>query len=379
VNSTGTIAVVAERDRAKAAIIDLTANTVTAEVPVGGGPVAVAIAGNVALVVNQQDDTVSVFSLSNLLQVTNVPVQHGPRGIAIDATGARAFVTDQQTGNISVIDIAGRSVVDTIVLGAAVRPQAIQIASNFAIVSDPNSGPDGRLLIVDLTTKQVVSVSANPDRSGGVSDIVVFNNIAFVASQTGGSILFAPITVPNFAPTSIKAGTGARALAVDALDKLLIVANQGSGNLTLIDLTTNRVVGQIDAVRSNEDEDDDHEDRGRSANLPTVSSLAPSSGKQGTTFALTITGTNLTGASDVIFLDPASIPGKGHDKGKGNDDGDSGITVKNIAVNTAGTQLTVQVQIAAGHPAGTRVVRVLTPNGESSFVTSAGNTFTVTQ
>ncbi len=56
---------------------------------------------------------------------------------------------------------------------------------------------------------------------------------------------------------------------------------------------------------------------------------------------------------------------------------DPQIQVTNIAVNPAGTQLTASVTIAAGAAKGDRIVRVETPNGDSSFHNSAGNTFSV--
>jgi hypothetical protein len=84
----------------------------------------------------------------------------------------------------------------------------------------------------------------------------------------------------------------------------------------------------------------------------------------------------------VNFYDPAMLPGGGH----GHDDPegppmtpDSGITTSGIQVNSAGTQLTVQVTIAASHAAVTRLVRVTTPNGMTAFMLATANTFTITQ
>jgi hypothetical protein len=57
---------------------------------------------------------------------------------------------------------------------------------------------------------------------------------------------------------------------------------------------------------------------------------------------------------------------------------DAAITASNIQVNAAGTQLTATVTVSKQAATGARVVFVSTPNGESSFVQSAGDTFTIT-
>ena len=393
VNAAGSTAIVCERDRDRVAVINLATNSVTAEVAVGDGPVACAINGTTVLTANQAADSVSVFTLGSTTPASAIPVQQSPRGIVADPTGLRAWVTNQQSGNLSVIDLVARKVIDTINLPSGAHPQAIQVAAltttqNVLVVSDPTAGPDGRLYIVDPVTKLVTPVSANPARNGGAADLTVFGNTVYVANQAAGTVSFAPTSLTNFTPSAIPVGMGPRALTIDIKDLILVVANQGSGTLTLVDLTSNKIIGQVDAVRSSrDDDDDDRGDRERGGNIPVVTGISPKTGRAGTTVSLVINGTGLSGATDVIFVDPASIPGKGHGNGNGQDDyhnngkfgsRDSGITVSGIVVNNAGTQLTVQVKVAAGHAASSRVVRVQTPNGESSFVSAAGNTFSVT-
>src|SRR5207244_1173932 len=124
-------------------------------------------------------------------------------------------------------------------------------------------------------------------------------------------------------PSTVKVDLGARALAIDTKDNLLLVTNQGSGTVVLIDLSNNHVVGRITAVRSdseNEDSEDDHSDHDKASNLPVVTSLTPTTTKATITFTLTMTGTGLTGATDVIFVNPSDLPGKGKGRGKGKGD-----------------------------------------------------------
>lgn len=384
VAANATLAVVAERNRGKAAVIDLATYLVKAELPVARGPVSVAIAGTMAVVVNQESDSVTLLDLAALQPLVTLPVGHAPRAVAVDAAANRAYVTNQADGTVSVIDLAAKSVLNSLSLGADSRPAGIALVPSLglAVITEPSAGPQGKVVVLNLATGATVALSTNPDRTGGSSAIAVNGTTVYFANQTAGSVTIAQLSVANgqpaFTSTTVKTDLGTCALAVDTKDNLLLILNQGSGNMVLIDLASNQVVGRIDALRSgDDDEDDDHQDRDRGRNIPVIASLSPASAKAGVTFALTVNGSNLTGATSLTFTEP--VPGF-RSRGKGNDPArgrDAGFTVTNIVVNSAGTQLTAQIQIAAGTAAGPRIVRVLSPNGESVVAPSPANTFTI--
>jgi uncharacterized protein (TIGR03437 family) len=391
VNAAGTAAVVTESGRGKVAVLDLTKFTVTTEIATAAGPTGVAIAGTQAVVVNQDADSVSVIDLTaNTVQKT-IPVGRGPAGVAADATLHRAYVTNEDDGSISVIDLTGLTVAQTIAIGGSIRPEAIALVpgAGVAFVTAPAAGPNGQALLVNLATGAIVSTFAtNPDRSGGSSDVVFFNSKIYFANQAGGSVSVLPVNAsgaPTGSITTIKVDLGARALAIDAKDNLLVVSNEGSGTLVLVNLASNTVAGRINAVQSSlpgDDDDDDHSDRNSGASVPTITSVSPATGKAGTTITLTINGTNLTGANSVVFIKASDLSGNGHGDGEGEGQGnggsaDSSFKVTNIQVNAAGTQLTATVAIAASAQTGPRLVRVGTPNGESTQVLAMANTFTV--
>ena len=194
-----------------------------------------------------------------------------------------------------------------------------------------------------------------------------YNGKAYFANQTGGSVSVLPVTAAGAAAgpiVSVKVDTGARALAIDVKDKLLVVSSEGTGMLVLVSLDSNQVVGQINGVRSgDEDSDDDRSDRDHASNMPTVTALNPASGKAGTTLSVLITGTNLGGATEISFG-----PEHGNPNGKKDDDG---FTVKNIVPSADGKQVGFSLTIDASVKAGARLVRVKTPNGESSMKSEA--------
>jgi len=378
VTSDGATAIVAESGTGKVAVINLKTFTVTTEIATGPGPARVAIGGTQVVVVNGDNDTVSIISMaSNTVQKT-LTVGRGPTGVAIDTTVGRAYVLNEDDGTISVIDLAALSVNSTITLGASLRPESIALTgTGFAFITVPGAGPEGQVILLDLVKGTQAIINANPDRSGGSSDVVFFNGKLYFANQTGGSVSVIPFTGGTAGtPTTINVDLGVRALAVDVKDNLLVSSNEGSGTLVLIDLTNNNVVGRIDAVRTSPSDNDDHGDHDGAFNLPAVQSIAPASSKAPATVTLTITGTNLSGATAVVFTFSRGNGDPG-DNGPDKNKTDEAFTVGNIAVNAAGTQLTTTVKIAAGAQTGPHIVRIITPNGESSGIVGNGNIFTV--
>jgi|SRR5579871_1839418 len=387
VDSTGKTAVVAESGLGEAAILDLSDLTKVGitQVKTDQGPNAVAIGGTQAVVVNGDVDSVSVLDLAGKTLLKTVAVGHGPEGVAIDS--GKAYIVNQDDGSVTVLDLSSFAT-STLLLDANLRPASIVVVpgAGVAYLTAPAAGPDGQVLELNLTSGKTTPLAANPDRSGGSSAMVFYNGTIYFANQTGGSVSVLPLAKsgdPSGAITTIKVDLGARALSVDTTDKLLVVSNEGTGTLVLIDLTSGKVTGRINAVQTNldgDDNDDDHSDRGAAANLPSITSLAPATGKAGSSFTLTINGKNLAGATSVIFVSPMMAAGEGHGKG-GNpmSDGDTAFTVTNIAVTPDGSQLTCNLALAASATAGPRVVRVATPNGTSSFMISTADTFTVTQ
>ena len=383
----GGVAVVAERMRGKIAIIDLLAYSVTAEVAVGSGPVSVALAGNLALVVNGDDDINSVSAVDlKSHQVTNIAIGRGARGIAVDSGANKAYVTNQDAGTIRVIDLAHLTATPgTISLPPNSRPGSIDWAppAGPLVVADQNSG---QILFVFTDGHPVKAIKANPDGKGP-SDVAVVGETLYFANQAGGS--FTVFQTPsgffsNTPPTvkSVPADLGLRSFALDTQDRLLLGVCEGSGKLALIDLNTNRVVDWVNAVRGELESTarNDHSDRLTASNRPTLRNFNPAVGNANSTVAITVSGTNLTGATDVSFIDPTTVlphgPWENGEYGQGAPD--PNFKVSNLQVNAAGTQLTFAVTVGAGVNKSKRYVLLVgTPNGDTGITAGSANVFQV--
>jgi uncharacterized protein (TIGR03437 family) len=378
VTSNGATAVVAESGTGKVAILNLTTFMVTTELATGPGAVNVAISGTQAVVVNGDNDTVSIINLNGNTVTKTLSVGRAPEGLAVDTAANRAYVANEDDGTVSIIDLGSLTVTSTVTLGTSVRPESIAVnGAGFAFLTVPSAGPTGQVIVLNLSTNAQTTINANPDKSGGSSDVIFFNGKLYLANQTGGSVSIIPFANGTAGtPVTVKVDLGVRALTIDAKDNLLVASNEGSGTLVLIDLTNNTVVGRINAVSTNPGDTDDHGDRDGASNLPAIQSLSPVSSKANVTLTLSITGTNLGGATGIVF-DLSRGNGDQGDNGDDKNKMDSAFTVSNILVNSTGTQLSVTVKIAAGAQTGQHIVRVITPNGESSGKVGTGNIFTV--
>ena len=88
-------------------VIDGPAHTVTATVPVGNGPGAVAVDPNTHTVYvthGSFDGTVSVIDGSAHTVTATVPVGKLPLGVAVDPGTHTVYVTNEEDDTVSVID-----------------------------------------------------------------------------------------------------------------------------------------------------------------------------------------------------------------------------------------------------------------------------------
>lgn len=90
-----------------------------------------AAAGARVWLVNQDNDSVSVFDAASGVRLAEIAVQSAPRSVAIAADG-RVWVTNKRSASISVIDPVTLTVVNTLKLARASQPHGIAMSANGA-------------------------------------------------------------------------------------------------------------------------------------------------------------------------------------------------------------------------------------------------------
>ncbi len=135
------------------------ANAKIAEITVGDEPRSVALMPDKtrAYVTNQASATVSVIDMVANQKTQDIPVGVEPYGVAITPDGSRAYVTNSASNTVSVIDTASNTVIATIKI-PGVQPRGIAITNN-------NGGAGQQFVYVtQFLSQPTASGSVNVDR-----------------------------------------------------------------------------------------------------------------------------------------------------------------------------------------------------------------------
>ncbi len=145
-------------------VIDTSTNTVTTTVPLqaGSGPAFLAVTpndsfGSFVLVPNQKSNTVAlILTETNAVSPTAITVGQGPTGVAFTPDGTRAYVTNRDDGNVSVIDIGGSGVSTIPLAGAAPSvPTSVAVTPDGKSVYVVDESTPGRVFVIDTATNTV--------------------------------------------------------------------------------------------------------------------------------------------------------------------------------------------------------------------------------
>ena len=151
-------------------VIDLKASppAVIAKLAAGKGAAGLSInrKGDLALVANRSEGTVSVFSIAgkNVTKTDTIAIgdaKSGPSHVAITPDGGMALVTRDGDHQISILRIEGGKVtLDKRVMAAGLRPYGIDISADGRIAAVANLG----LTPGDAQTVSVIDLAAKPPR-----------------------------------------------------------------------------------------------------------------------------------------------------------------------------------------------------------------------
>lgn len=183
----------------KVSVIDLKAKppavVATLEAGLGAAGVSINSTGTLALVANRNEGTVSVFTIAGNKLAPAGKIQlgdskSGPSHVAFTPDGKRALVTRDGDHRISVLSVDGNKVEDSkAFMVGGVRPYSLEISSkgDVAVVSNQGGGQG------DIDTITVIDLKAKPARV--VDTIAVGQTPEGVAMSGDGAYI--AVTVMN--------------------------------------------------------------------------------------------------------------------------------------------------------------------------------------
>lgn len=193
-----------------------------------------------AYVSNADSNDVSVIDTTSNTVVATVPVGTSPFGVAVAPGGARAYVANAFSSDVSVIDTSANIVVATVTLNSSPYGMALTPDGSRAYVTNPASNA---VTVLDTASNTVVATIPVGNVPYGVAiapdgaRAYVTNNQADSVSviDTSGNIVIATVSVGTFPYGIALTPDGAHAY----------VANEFSGDVSVIDTLANTVVATV--------------------------------------------------------------------------------------------------------------------------------------
>lgn len=205
------------------------------------------------LILNKVENTLAIVDPVTLRVLGKVPTGEGPHEVVASADGRIAYVanygTQQKVGNsISIIDIAARREIKRLELGPLVRPHGIVLANGKVyftaevnrVIARYDPAQDKIDLIIGTGQSITHMLVMTPD-----------GKRAYTTNIVSGTVTSIDFTLPvHQQVTQIEVGKGPEAIDVSPDGRELWVGQNGDGNISIIDTSTNKVketikVGEI--------------------------------------------------------------------------------------------------------------------------------------
>ncbi len=205
-------------------------------------PVAFAHADPFAYITNQGSHDVSVIDLASQKVVATVPVGRSPAGVVASSRAGRVFVSNPDSKSISVIDMRSQQVVDTMAAGDG--PVGIDAAPDGTRVYAADWYRD-RLLVFDARPAAQAATGPGSGHRAPIASIQVGKAPAGVAaSDRSGTVFVAERDDDSVALVDVKAervrarvrvGSHPFALLFDAPRQRVYALNVQSDDVSVLD------------------------------------------------------------------------------------------------------------------------------------------------
>lgn len=325
-------------------VISTATNTVTATIPVGVVPDAAAVSPDGSLLyvgnnIGPRTGGIDVISTATDTVTATIATANQPDSIAFTADGAEAYVANFVGSSVSVINTATSTVTATIASPTAETPDTVAVTPDgaFAYVTNYNSN---NVSVISTATNTITGTISGLSGPAGLS-ITPDGADVYVTNENNNTVSVIS-TATNTITDTIAAGSVPDGIVADPAGGEAYAANVSGNNVSVISTSTNAITGTV-AVGSLPFE------VAMAPAPPAVTAVSSSSGPAAGGRTVTITGTQMAGASAVDF---GAIPA-------------TNVTVINDLTVTA----TVPAQAA-----GTVDITVTTPAGTSA--TSSADQYT---
>jgi len=196
-------------------------------------------------VANHKSDDISVIEIATSTVVNTIGVGDDPYGVAIAPDGAFVYVANHKSGDVSVIDTASNSVVATV--GAGAHPKGVAVTPDGAFVYVTNHVSD-TVSVIETTGNTLVAAI----EVGNEPYAVAFSpdgNFAYVTNHKSRDVSVIA-TASSSVVATVGVGHSPRGMAVAPDGAFVYVALEKSNHVSVIETAGNTVVATVEVGHS---------------------------------------------------------------------------------------------------------------------------------
>ncbi|MEP7326777.1 MAG: YncE family protein [Gemmatimonadota bacterium] len=193
--------------------------------------------GTTAYVTNQWSQNIGIIDVATNTQVTTIPIAGDPFNLILSLDGTRLYVSNN-ANNVTVADIASRNVITTIPMPGPPNGLALSRNGTRLYISHPFNGV---VVEVNTATNTVVRTLVVP---GSPQDMVVFDGAELFVANEAGSLDVVNLSTGAVA-TSIPLPGGGFGLAMSP-DRAQLYVGQPAGYLTIVNRANRTIVKTLD-------------------------------------------------------------------------------------------------------------------------------------
>jgi YVTN family beta-propeller protein len=211
------------------------------KVSVGTQPTGVAVSSTRAYVANQGSNSVSVIDLTQNppVVVATVPVGTQPDSAALSANGARLYAANFGSGTVSVIDTATNSVTKTVTVGT--RPTGVVEVGGLVYVANLGSSSvsvfDPTLAVPVVTSFSVPATASSLSAPSGLAASANGQRLYVNDARNGKTFVFDLTQSPPVSTANVVNGTDTFPAYISVSGTTGYSANPGSNSIRVLDLT----------------------------------------------------------------------------------------------------------------------------------------------
>ncbi|MGV8076726.1 MAG: PKD domain-containing protein [Methanosarcina sp.] len=202
--------------------------------------VGIAGASPFAYITNEESNDISVIDIPTNKVTATISVGSNPVGAAINPNGTKVYVVNVHSNDVSVIDTATNTVTATVPAGSS--PQGVAVSPNGKKVYVANLGSN-TISVIDAT-KNTVTATVNAGKSPAGVAVSPDGKKVYVTNY-GDKTVSVIDTATKAVTATVSVGRGPKEIVVTPDGNKVYVVNSDSGSISVIDTATNSVTNTV--------------------------------------------------------------------------------------------------------------------------------------